>query len=349
MQQYSSLPLDDYPSNSLSRRPWSPIHDSNANRYQREASEPSFEALDLADYAATLRDRNDAHRVFTPKASSLPCSPRTDTRFHLDQPSTPQTASFLSSRTPIRSPPIRLSVHDSPLRSQSHLSLSTFPNGSPLRQSLPSCTSGAPWSVTNGYLASDRSMPGKYDIGSEGVDMADFPAWSRPWFSKNVLQHDPSHFSTAGTPSLTSHHGSLVPGSDAYSHPKLLPWTGEADLAEASSPYVSPEVKEARMRALHEEFGKNVGPIEDEGDPIGGIDRKGGLVTDGPRKRASARVSQGLLALGAVIASLYAAVVSSRRCSSDHYLKHFCSYSNRKNRRRLEEASHHICCSSFPY
>jgi len=67
---------------------------------------------------------------------------------------------------------------------------------------------------------------------------------------------------------------------------------------------------------LQREFGskakKRTGDGE-EGDPpmIGSVDRKGNLVTQGPKKRTTIRVVEGLLALGSGASAIYAAVVCS--------------------------------------
>lgn len=81
------------------------------------------------------------------------------------------------------------------------------------------------------------------------------------------------------------------------------------------------------MRMLEREFGDNpkrpkfkdpkgkgkMDPafLDDEGRPIvGTVDEKGNLVTQGPRKRIAIRALQIILALGAAIPALYAALVS---------------------------------------
>jgi len=95
----------------------------------------------------------------------------------------------------------------------------------------------------------------------------------------------------------------------------LLPWSGEPP----SYGPIDTEVKEERLRMLQREFGGKIRKKwnwkddGDEGDPpvIGSVDKKGHLVTQGPRKRIAVRVLEGLLALGSGASSIYAAVVGS--------------------------------------
>jgi hypothetical protein len=98
---------------------------------------------------------------------------------------------------------------------------------------------------------------------------------------------------------------------------------------------------------LQEEFGKtnDAAVIEEDILTIGGVNKKGNIVTDGPRRRAFARGLEGLLALGVVIASLYGAIV---RCSYLMYctglLTSRSRYSNLKMRHHLEEVLHPFFC-----
>ena len=71
------------------------------------------------------------------------------------------------------------------------------------------------------------------------------------------------------------------------------------------------------MRALQDEFGKDTEEPFEGRDVVGGIDAKGNIVTDSPRKRATTRFCQVLLVVGIVISSLYAAIVSSHSIRLD--------------------------------
>jgi hypothetical protein len=95
----------------------------------------------------------------------------------------------------------------------------------------------------------------------------------------------------------------------------LLPWS--SDPPEYGPP-LDPMQKEERIRMLEKEFGtkaKGKGRdegralVDDEGKPlVGTIDDKGNLVTTGPKKRILFRTLQVLLAIGACIPAIYAAV-----------------------------------------
>jgi len=85
-------------------------------------------------------------------------------------------------------------------------------------------------------------------------------------------------------------------------------------------PPLDPMLKEERMRMLEREFGKNGNKgrgresglvLDDNGEPVvGTVNEKGNLVTSGPKRRILFRVLQIVLAAGACVPAIYAAVVS---------------------------------------
>jgi hypothetical protein len=66
-------------------------------------------------------------------------------------------------------------------------------------------------------------------------------------------------------------------------------------------------MKEERIRMLEHEFRSSaVAPVE---EPVGSVDEKGRLITDGPKKRVAVRVIETVLALGISVSVVYAALV----------------------------------------
>jgi hypothetical protein len=74
---------------------------------------------------------------------------------------------------------------------------------------------------------------------------------------------------------------------------------------------------------LQREFGSKANNRTggEEEPVIGGVDQRGNLVTQGPKKRAVVRIVEGLLASGSGASAIYAAVVRS--------LLHFSDFINR--------------------
>ncbi|KZT71291.1 hypothetical protein DAEQUDRAFT_666173, partial [Daedalea quercina L-15889] len=62
---------------------------------------------------------------------------------------------------------------------------------------------------------------------------------------------------------------------------------------------------------LQAEFGgKHVGkPVDEDEEKVGSVDRKGKLVTEGPKKRLVIRCLQVLLVIAACIASVYTGLI----------------------------------------
>lgn len=97
------------------------------------------------------------------------------------------------------------------------------------------------------------------------------------------------------------------------SHRALVPWAGD----EESKTHVSTELKEERMRMLEKEFSAPTAKGNEGQKVVGSIDAKGHIITPGPKKRAIVRWTQFILALGAMIASVYSALVGLPLCSWD--------------------------------
>ena len=99
------------------------------------------------------------------------------------------------------------------------------------------------------------------------------------------------------------------PSYNQRSSRDFVPWG--SDPLEADAP-VDPETKEERMRMLQAEFGgRNVGrPTDEDDERVGGVNNKGKLVTEGPKKRLTVRCIQVLLLIAACISSVYTGLVS---------------------------------------
>lgn len=183
---------------------------------------------------------------------------------------------------------------------------------------------------------------------SEEIDISRFPRWSRNWYNQNSLStyptnpiHDPtddiysplpvSHLS--GTRS--NKKSPFDPGyvhdpynsNHLYDHPPplssvghdsmrdIVPWSNDPP---EYGPPLDPMLKEERMRMLEREFGSKgkgksksdgLALVDEEGKPlVGTVDAKGNLVTTGPKRRVFFRTLQIILAAGACIPAIYAAV-----------------------------------------
>ena len=96
-----------------------------------------------------------------------------------------------------------------------------------------------------------------------------------------------------------------------------MPWSNDPP---EYGPPLDPMLKEERMRMLEREFGSKgkgkgksdgLALVDDEGKPlVGTVDPKGYLVTTGPKRRVFVRTLQIILAAGASVPAIYAAVVS---------------------------------------
>ena len=327
---YPDSHLNTLPPPSQFRRPWSPdpydplssntASNSQRNsdstydhphyrRQQREGSDASVEALDLADYSSTLRARafGDPHPPFNALPSlhlqPLSIQPPRIPDIVSNAPSFPSSSRH-PSRRPFSLPPS--SVHSN--TTFSHSSRSPQPVQSQART-----------------------------VESE-IDVSRFPVWSRNWYTSsnpisglnsppdiypplpvshlptNQSPFDPGYKHKEGLADLPSpdEFYSAPPSFDHNSSRDLLPWNNDP----LESTPIDPSVKEERLRMLEREFGaqnksKNFQDgLDENGDPvIGSVDEAGSLVTQGPTKRKALRVLQIILTLTAGVPSIYAALV----------------------------------------
>jgi len=343
---YSHNPLDSPAPPSLLRRPWSPeqnddpashslqYHHNDAHyqldgddydsRYplprstqRRDQSDPSVEALDLADYAQTLQ-RQQQHNSISCVPESYSARPFMHGLPSRDSLTPPSLVSrdTLSSST---SGPSRYSS-----RQQTH---------KPFSLPAPSQPHSNPPSSNNPYGRFDagRPSPQVYRSSNPEIDIAQFPSWSQDWYHQDRLASHPEYPSNAAfspksspfNPNHSFHHNSYpATGTDSPHDPyaatdserDLLPWNN--DLPSYERPLDS-SLKEERLRMLEHEFGSSgktghQPDFVDEGGKgvVGSVDEKGKLITQGPRKRIAVRVLQIILSLVAAIPAIYAAVVS---------------------------------------
>ena len=102
-----------------------------------------------------------------------------------------------------------------------------------------------------------------------------------------------------------------VPSSLDSNSRNVLPWVNEA--RDPLDEQLDPEVKKERVQMLEREFfgaGKGTEKgLDDEEVMIGSADRRGRLITQGPKKRLATRWFQALLTLGAAFSLVYIALV----------------------------------------
>lgn len=356
------VPLDTPLVAPLSRRPWSPnAHDPTSpsarnhdhdvefalydqtqrrspdlirtltghHRRSREPSDVSVEALDLADYARTLRPRQMQLDLLQPE-------------HHID----PQDLYSRFPRSPPQSSP---NSHRAPSLVSGGNTLSTVAHslssrGRPVHRpySLPDTariqSTGSMSHLSQGHGVDNAILP------DSEIDITYFPPWSRNWYQSTTgkpkggssppdydLDAPPpparlSMFDPTFKPkadydndndlySLPSYSNGLLPSS-SNQHASLreyyLPWS--SDPLENGLP-VNAETKEERLRMLERHFGQKAKPtaqsayIDENGKPlVGTVDSKGYIVTEGPIKRTAFRVLQIVLALVAGGPSIYAAL-----------------------------------------
>lgn len=329
----SNARLDSPPPPSRFRRPWSPdpLDSFNSSRYnrRREPSDVSVEALDLADYAMSLPCRtnrpSDNHYGFTPN-DPYPPSPRGIRPFA-------QSRDSLSSPS-LTSPGGTLSTATSASRSSRDR-----PWSLPPRSYDPHTSSqrSAPRIADHDNYLSDGSY-GHQDHGTE-MDVGHFPSFARHWYSNhrpttrsppsayhsvpnadNISPFDPaypthkhnsfdSYNSFQKQPFSDLGHHSVPSSRDSHSR-DVLPWVNET--RDPLDDQLDPEVKKERIRMLEREFagaGKDTGKEPDDENMVGSADRRGRLITQGPKKRLATRWFQALLTLGAAVSLIYIALV----------------------------------------
>ncbi|KAF8350463.1 hypothetical protein F5887DRAFT_876523 [Amanita rubescens] len=260
---------------------------------RREPTDVSVEALDLADYAHTLRTQ-DVYSRF----SRIP-APRSADSFRV-----PSLVS--GGNTAATSP----HSHSFALNPRRHYSL---PDTTRI-QSSRSVTQ-----LSHGHATSPQEME---------IDISQFPPWSRNWYEtrqKNKLLEydldappparisifDPTFKANDHDP-FPSYGSDMFPSHSTSTREYYLPWS--SDPLEGGIP-VNVETKEERIRMLEREFGQKAKPpprdafTDENGKPlVGTVDANGNLVTVGPKKRAAFRALQILLALVAAVPSIYAAL-----------------------------------------
>ncbi|KAJ4487806.1 hypothetical protein J3R30DRAFT_3654232 [Lentinula aciculospora] len=296
-----------------------PIQPSQLRQQYREPSDASVEALDLAEYARTLRP----HGNWQPE-------PENNVLDSLHPPSLMSRGGTLSSSSHSSVP--------SPARRPFSLPPSTSRQSPYPRNNLPSSshrTHNYP------YLTTDEPDIVTSPVQSE-VDISQFPPWSRRWYNPDSSGmplsppdiYSPLPASTFGTkrktgdffdPDHTLKRGSYSKPFDAEplysssygreSSRDLLPWSSDPP---EYGPTIDDSLKAERVRMLEREFGANANAktsrnhdfLDDNGKPlIGTVDDKGNLVTQGPKKRIVTRVVQIFCASAAAIPSIYAAML----------------------------------------
>ncbi|KAF5373886.1 hypothetical protein D9758_000691 [Tetrapyrgos nigripes] len=273
------------------------------SQQRREPSDASVEALDLADYARTLRpprrhiddDYLDPHRP-----------PSLISRVDTLSSTTHSSSRARSTRRPFSLPPqphSSLSHGPSPYRYNSN-----YPDEADIAQ-FPSWSRD--WYNSNS-LEPRAASPNIYSplpssrLGSKKHSPFD------PGNFDSVYQFSPPHSSLSH-----SNRPSASFGHDSNTGREYLPWS--SDPPEYGQ-VIDDNIKEERIRMLEREFGPNaksksdVGEdgefLDENGKPlIGTVDSKGYLVTQGPKKRTATRVVQIMLALAAAIPSIYAALM----------------------------------------
>ncbi|KAJ6502401.1 hypothetical protein C8R45DRAFT_1209962 [Mycena sanguinolenta] len=298
-------------------------------RGRREASDVSVEALDLADYAMTLRAHQAGpYQGHYGQDMVYPPSPPAN-RPLARPPSVVSRMDTLSSNThstPRRTPRRPFSLP--PPSTQSHSSRTSHPRSAQ--------------SHNRPYLNNSprfQQQPGRID---PEIDITSFPSWSRDWYKPRPSPASPPDIYTALPPSSWNSKRnspfdpsnvlrpeSFAPSSEAHYDPymsmghdssrDLLPWSSEPP---EYGPGIDDSLKEERMRMLEREFGPNAKSsglptttdngefLDENGQPlIGTVNAKGNLVTKGPKKRTTLRVAQVLLSMAASIPAIYAALV----------------------------------------
>ncbi|THU81258.1 hypothetical protein K435DRAFT_477393 [Dendrothele bispora CBS 962.96] len=288
------------------RRPWSPdpfdpappSHDYSRypRHYQqrREPSDASVEALDLADYARTLRPPpaplpvdNDYLDPYRPPSLISRADTLTSTA--------PSTSRARSTRRPFSLPPPQSQSSYGPSSWRSH---PNFPDEADITQ-YPSYS--REWNNVGTYSPDIYSPLPTSQFGSKKRS---------PFDPSSTLKHL-DYYDFAPPASTLSH-------SNRFSSRDYLPWSSDPpEYGKA----IDDDLKEERIRMLEREFGSNAQSRSSKDDPqgdfldengkplVGTVDSKGYLVTQGPKKRAAMRAVQIMFALAAAIPSIYAAVV----------------------------------------
>ena len=318
------------PPPSLSRpRPWSPdptdplpplrspagqfvrTYQANDNGWpsaippypRHDASDPSIDAMDLADYTRALNLRTYPSDPTYDDYSIPPPPTSVASHASLHPPSLVSFRGTLSSR----------SHNTSSLRHTYHRAFPPSIHGSfPTQPSVYIPPENGLYSphISHSPLDTASSRGG---VPNSEVDISQFPAWSRGWYAKEgkSLKSEPQ--SEASRPPFfdPSYRAFIGNQYDPYaatnssSSREFVPWSNN-DTPNYDVP-LDPELKEERIRMLEHEFCSSTETIKEE--PVGSVDQRGRLITDSPRKRAATRVVQVVLALGTAFSMIYAALV----------------------------------------
>lgn len=268
---------------------------------RHDASEPSIDAMDLADYARTLNLRPFSDPNYDDYLLPPPRSVSAASHASLNPPSLTSSRGTPTSQ-PYSTPSPRHTTH----RAFSIPALSLPP---PSVYNPPDNTLYSP-----NILHRPLDAASLRGVSNSDIDISQFPAWSRGWYAKD------SRSSKAGSQLEASHapffspsyHATGLAGNyDPYaatnssSSRDFVPWSN-TDTPNYDLP-LDPEMKEERIRMLEHEFRSSaVAPVE---EPVGSVDEKGRLITDGPKKRVAVRVIETVLALGISVSVVYAALV----------------------------------------
>ena len=328
--------------------PGSMLREKRQPRRIQNASEDSVEALDLADYAKTLRrpttERNNPYPPLPYASQHHPFSVPTPTRpgsqpspfgSFPEYPPSPDNNRPFSARsldTFNQTPPSLVSGDTSQETYDSYNSQYPYPTRRPYSLPpfiTPVSTDHLPTRGPGAFTAiSNSPRPNTVHIASPGPDERDeadisrFPAFSRGWYDKPHKSSLQSHSSLPlSSPEFQSGlTGSYNPFPSTASNQarSILPWGSQ--LADPSSPPVDDAVKEERIRMLEHEFGKKGKPEVTAKPAVGSVDEKGALITVGPKKRVAARWAQGILSLTTAVSSLYGALVGIASTFVSKYL-----------------------------
>jgi hypothetical protein len=312
------------------RRPWSP----EPFVPYREPSEASVEALDLADYAQTLHRPQPLPQRVTPSLTHGSSSRHSSTTHH----STPARRPFslpppssqgshypptTSSRYPRFTDPRLKNGSAAPhvyQPSEPEIDITQFPSYSTANVNLYD----TPTASRSRNSAKFNSPPDPYTSLPHSRN-----SYPSPWDPSAIhsYNYDDTYDGSFNpySPSSVGHESTreLLPWSDVPSYPQSSSshfYGGEPSAIRNSQQRLHPLIKEERLKILEREFGPNSSKmsnknkqqdfVDEEGKPlIGTVNDKGQLVTQGPKKRMFMRFLQVVLASGAAVPAIYAALV----------------------------------------
>ncbi|KAF6763785.1 hypothetical protein DFP72DRAFT_1136519 [Ephemerocybe angulata] len=243
VEEYPHLPSDEFP--VLHAKP------------KREASEVSVEALDLADYARTLRTRKaeDPYPAFPFADSSLNSSKkevhqRAYQPRNPDHPSSSYPAIVTRGLTQSSMNTLTTSIHETP---RSNVTVPLPANGRTYGRS-----SRRPYSLPNSPHGSTPQLGRRQPQPEDEIDISQFPAWSRNWYNNSLEAYEleaglslpqpllndsssrrgaPSYRSGNPNPSLGAVNPKpLSPFDPAYIHPQSYPRNGGDDYPSYAAP-----------------------------------------------------------------------------------------------------------------